>query len=79
MYLAKRLTGRSLPAIGYYVGGRDHTTVIHSIKKVEALLRADAELAAELADLADQIRALPIPYYGDKCSQNVLVTEPDSH
>jgi len=77
--LAKTLTGRSMPTIGYYLGRRNHVTVIHAIKKMERKLVADPELAAELAVLADQIRALPRPHYGDKCSQNVLVAEPDSH
>lgn len=79
MYLAKTLTGRSMPTIGYYLGGRNHVTVIHAIKKMERRLVADPELATELAELADQIRALPSPHNGDKCSQNVLVTGPDSH
>ncbi len=79
MYLAKTLTGRSMPTIGYYLGGRNHVTVIHAIKKMERRLVADPVLAAELAALADQIRALQSPHNGDKCSQNVLVAEPDSH
>ncbi len=38
MYLAKRLTSRSLPEIGRKFGGRDHTTVMHGVKKVEELM-----------------------------------------
>ena len=37
MYLSKKLTTRSLPEIGRKFGGRDHTTVIHAVKKIEQL------------------------------------------
>ena len=37
MYLAKQLTSRSLPEIGRKFGGRDHTTVMHAVRKVEEL------------------------------------------
>jgi chromosomal replication initiator protein len=42
MYLAKQLTTRSLPEIGRKFGGRDHTTVMHAVKKVEELCAADS-------------------------------------
>ena len=48
MYLAKQLTPRSLPEIGRKFGGRDHTTVIHAIKKVEELLAADKAFAEDV-------------------------------
>ena len=48
MYLAKFLTSRSLPEIGRRFGGRDHTTVLHSVKKVEQLMRDDEELRQEV-------------------------------
>ena len=38
MYLAKTLTLRSLPEIGRRFGGRDHTTVLHAVRKIEALV-----------------------------------------
>ncbi|MEP4377943.1 MAG: chromosomal replication initiator protein DnaA [Alphaproteobacteria bacterium] len=41
MYLAKQLTSRSLPEIGRKFGGRDHTTVMHAVRKVEELRSAD--------------------------------------
>ncbi len=41
MYLAKSLTSRSLPEIGRRFGGRDHTTVLHSVRKVEQLMSQD--------------------------------------
>ena len=44
MYLAKTLTTRSLPDIGRRFGGRDHTTVIHAVKRIEALRKTDSAL-----------------------------------
>ena len=41
MYLSKNLTSRSLPEIGRRFGNRDHTTVIHAVKKVEELRSKD--------------------------------------
>jgi chromosomal replication initiator protein len=44
MFLAKMLTPRSLPEIGRRFGGRDHTTVLHAVRKIEALLQNDPSL-----------------------------------
>jgi chromosomal replication initiator protein len=48
MYLAKSLTSRSLPEIGRRFGGRDHTTVLHSVRKVEQMMRDDGDLCQEI-------------------------------
>jgi chromosomal replication initiator protein len=48
MYLSKVLTLRSLPEIGRRFGGRDHTTVLHAVRKIEALSKADHSLSEEL-------------------------------
>jgi chromosomal replication initiator protein len=48
MYLAKTLTLRSLPEIGRRFGGRDHTTVLHAVRKIEGLSHADRALNDEL-------------------------------
>lgn len=48
MYLAKSLTARSLPEIGRRFGGRDHTTVLHSVRKVEQLMKDDGDLQQEV-------------------------------
>jgi chromosomal replication initiator protein len=48
MYLAKQLTSRSLPEIGRKFGGRDHTTVMHAVRKVEELRAQDAGFAEDL-------------------------------
>jgi chromosomal replication initiator protein len=48
MYLAKQLTQRSLPEIGRKFGGRDHTTVIHAVRKVDELRLADPSFAEDV-------------------------------
>jgi chromosomal replication initiator protein len=48
MYLAKQLTTRSLPEIGRKFGGRDHTTVIHAIRKIEELKLTDPAIAEDV-------------------------------
>ena len=48
MYLAKQLTSRSLPEIGRKFGGRDHTTVMHAVKKVEELRESDSMFAEDV-------------------------------
>jgi chromosomal replication initiator protein len=48
MYLAKQLTQRSLPEIGRKFGGRDHTTVMHAVRKIEELTRSDRALAEDV-------------------------------
>ncbi|UKJ73971.1 chromosomal replication initiator protein DnaA [Azospirillum brasilense] len=48
MYLAKQLTARSLPEIGRKFGGRDHTTVMHAVKKVEELRTTDPAFAEDV-------------------------------
>ncbi len=48
MYLAKVMTPRSLPEIGRRFGGRDHTTVLHAVRKIEDLSGSDNTLAQEL-------------------------------
>ena len=48
MYLAKQLTSRSLPEIGRKFGNRDHTTVMHAIKKVDQLSQADPSFAEDV-------------------------------
>lgn len=48
MYLAKQLTARSLPEIGRKFGGRDHTTVMHAVKKIEELRGNDQSFAEDV-------------------------------
>jgi chromosomal replication initiator protein len=56
MYLAKVLTLRSLPEIGRRFGGRDHTTVLHAVRKIEALSGNDTALAEEIEALKRQLQ-----------------------
>jgi chromosomal replication initiator protein len=48
MYLCKQLTPRSLPEIGRKFGGRDHTTVMHAVRKIEELLAEDRALGEDI-------------------------------
>ncbi len=48
MYLAKTLTPRSFPEIGRRFGGRDHTTVLHAVRKIEELISGDTKLSHEV-------------------------------
>lgn len=48
MYLAKQLTARSLPEIGRKFGGRDHTTVMHAVRKVEELRATDSSFSDDV-------------------------------
>ena len=48
MYLCKQLTSRSLPEIGRRFGGRDHTTVMHGVRRIEELRQSDGQIAEDL-------------------------------
>ncbi len=48
MYLAKHMTNRSLPEIGRRFGGRDHTTVMHGVRRIEELKALDSQIADDL-------------------------------
>jgi len=56
MYLAKTMTPRSFPEIGKRFGGRDHTTVLHAVRKVEELAAADEALKQEIELLRRMIQ-----------------------
>ena len=56
MYLAKILTLRSLPEIGRRFGGRDHTTVLHAVRKIETLTGNDSSFAEEIEALKRQLQ-----------------------
>ena len=56
MWLAKQLTTRSLPDIGRRFGGRDHTTVIHAVRRIDELRAADPQLARDLDVLTRKLR-----------------------
>lgn len=58
-YLAKMLTPLSLPSIGKYFGGKDHTTILHAYRKIERLILTDAALAQDVATLFEIITGTP--------------------
>ena len=55
MYLAKQMTARSLPEIGRRFGNRDHTTVLHAIRKIDGELNGNPRLRDELEELKKQL------------------------
>lgn len=57
MYLAKHMTTRSLPEIGRRFGGRDHTTVMHGVKRIEELKGTDSQIADDLEMLRRTLEA----------------------
>ncbi|WP_299400450.1 chromosomal replication initiator protein DnaA [Pelagibius sp.] len=57
MYLSKQLTSRSLPEIGRKFGGRDHTTVMHAVRKVEELKATDSGFAEDVELLRRMLEA----------------------
>ena len=57
MYLAKQLTARSLPEIGRKFGGRDHTTVMHAVKRIDELRETDSELDDAIGHLRTTLEA----------------------
>jgi chromosomal replication initiator protein len=57
MYLSKNLTTRSLPEIGRRFGGRDHTTVMHGVRRIEELKDKDSQIAEDLELLRRALEA----------------------
>jgi chromosomal replication initiator protein len=57
MYLAKTMTNRSLPDIGRRFGGRDHTTVMHGVRRIEELRSTDSQIADDLELLRRALEA----------------------
>ena len=57
MWIAKQITTRSLPDIGRRFGGRDHTTVLHAVRRIEALKADDPVLARDLDQLLRKLRS----------------------
>jgi chromosomal replication initiator protein len=56
MYLTREMTGMSLPQIGNVFGGRDHTTVLHSCKTVEANTTANTDIRAVVEDIKTLVK-----------------------
>ena len=56
MYIAKELTQKSLPEIGELFGGRDHTTVLHAVRKISEERARDSQLNHELHVLEQSLK-----------------------
>ncbi len=59
MLLTRETTDLSLPQIGRLYGGRDHSTVLNSLRRAEATIDADPQLAARVAELRSAIHSPP--------------------
>jgi chromosomal replication initiator protein len=57
MYLARELTGESLPAIGRHFGGRDHTTVLHACRRTSARIADDEHARQAVEKLCSNLNA----------------------
>ena len=57
MYLARRYTGASFPEIGEKFGGKDHSTVIHAVKKIEAIIGEDSTLRNTINSVSRKIES----------------------
>jgi chromosomal replication initiator protein len=57
MYLCKRLAKKSYPEIAKHFGGKHHTTVIHSVEKIEKEMNANGELAGTINRLIETVNA----------------------
>ena len=56
MYLTRELTELSLPKIGEWYGGRDHTTVLHACDKIASEKKDNPELEQQLQELIDELK-----------------------
>lgn len=56
MYLSKNMTTKSLPEIGKNFGGKDHTSVLHSVRKITKLIQDDSDLMTEINTLQESLR-----------------------
>jgi chromosomal replication initiator protein len=57
MYLSKNLTSRSYPEIARKLGGRDHTTVLYGVRKIEELMSVDSQIAEDAEILRRTLEA----------------------
>lgn len=58
MFLCKALTAHSLPTIGYHMGRRDHTTIMHGVRNVEKLWRTDLTIEQAVAYASEKLAAI---------------------
>ena len=58
IYLCREIIGASLSSIGIYFGGRDHTTIMHSINQVSSKIKRDIKVNNSIVNLKEQIEEL---------------------
>jgi len=56
MYIARSITDYSTTEIGYEFGGRDHTTVMHSVQRIEAMIKNDIAMSNSIQNLIRQVQ-----------------------
>jgi chromosomal replication initiator protein len=56
MYLIRSLTTHSLPEIGEYFGGRDHTTVLHSVNKIDSEMEEKIDLRKTIQEIKELLK-----------------------
>lgn len=56
IYLAKTLTKMSLPALGKFFGGRDHTTILHAARKIEETINTDLALREDIVNIVEELK-----------------------
>ncbi|GIS07563.1 MAG: hypothetical protein CM15mP111_1780 [Hyphomicrobiales bacterium] len=69
MYLAKVLTTRSLPEIGRKFGGRDHTTVLHAVRKIEKLIKTNPSIRESITTLETPLKSDWIIFSVNYCNK----------
>jgi chromosomal replication initiator protein len=57
MYISRKMTSASFPEIGNKFGGKDHSTIIHAIKKIEQKMAEDIQLKTTIERLMENMRA----------------------
>lgn len=62
MYLAREMTPLSLPQIGAKLGNRDHTTILHGIKKMQQRIEADVRLAEAVSNIRARLKDMERAY-----------------
>jgi hypothetical protein len=78
MYLAKTLTKHSLPYIGRRFGGRDHTNVLHGVRKVAKHLETGSQIARDVESILIQLTAVSHAGGADS-DRDALMAEEDGH
>jgi chromosomal replication initiator protein len=58
MYIARKMTNSSFPDIGERFGGKDHTTVMHNVRKVEEMIQTNLDMKAHVESLERQLEQL---------------------